>query len=122
MAMKRTRTEDRKLRKTRIRRKVTGTMERPRLNIYKSHKNYCAQVIDDTAGKTLVTVTTQESDLRAKFTTRGNMVAAKAVGSLIAERSLAKGIKKVIFDRGGNRFHGAVKALADAARGSGLEF
>jgi large subunit ribosomal protein L18 len=122
MATKKPRSEERKFRHTRIRRKVVGTAERPRLNIFKSHKNYSVQVIDDTAGTTLVTVTTLESDLKAKFPSRGNVSTAKAVGSLIAERSLAKGIKKVIFDRGGNRYHGAVKALADAARESGLEF
>ena len=94
---------------------MTRFLSRPRLNIFKSHKNYSVQVIDDTAGTTLVTVTTMESDIKGKFPSRGNVSTAKAVGSLIAERSLAKGIKKVIFDRGGNRYHGAVKALADAA-------
>jgi len=120
--VKRTRDEDRKIRKARIRRKVRGTAERPRLNIFKSHKNFLIQVIDDNAGKTLAAVSTQESGLKEKFSTRGNITTAKAVGSLIAERSLAQGIKRVIFDRGGYKYHGAVKALADAARESGLEF
>jgi large subunit ribosomal protein L18 len=122
MAVKRTRTENRQLRRARIRRKLTGTAERPRLNIFKSDKNIYVQVIDDVAGNTLAAVSTQEAELKGKFTARGSMPAAKAVGTLIAQRVIAKGIDKVVFDRGGNRFHGAVKVLADAARESGLKF
>ncbi|MCD4813973.1 50S ribosomal protein L18 [bacterium] len=122
MALKQSREQVRSVRHGRIRRQVSGTSERPRLNVFKSHKNYYIQVIDDREGKTLATASTQEADVKKKINSRGNTSAAKEVGSLIAQRSLAKGIKQVVFDRGGNKYHGAVKALADAARESGLEF
>jgi len=103
----------------RIRNTVTGTSERPRLAIFKSHKFIYAQVIDDAAGKTLASASSKDSDSGAKG---ANSAAAKAVGALIAKRAKDKGITRVVFDRGGYLYHGNVKALADAARENGLEF
>jgi len=103
----------------RIRNTVTGTSERPRLAIFKSHKFIYAQVIDDAAGKTIVSASSKDSDSGAKG---ANSAAAKAVGALIAKRAKDKGITRVVFDRGGYLYHGNVKALADAARENGLEF
>jgi len=102
----------------RIRRKLSGTGERPRLNVYRSLNHIYAQVIDDQKGETLVSAST----LQAKSKTGGNVAAAKEIGKTIAEQAVAKGIKKVVFDRGGYLYHGRVKALADAAREAGLEF
>lgn len=102
----------------RIREKVAGTPERPRLNIYRSLNHIYAQVVDDSKGVTLASAST----LQAKLKTGGNVAAAKEVGKLIAEKSIEKGIKKVVFDRGGFLYHGRIKALADAAREAGLEF
>jgi len=104
---------------TRIRRKVRGTAERPRLAIYRSVAHIYAQVIDDSAGKTLASASSVDKGTR---TNGGNVAAAKAIGKLVAERAKEKGIKQVVFDRGGYRYHGRVKALADAARAAGLEF
>ena len=100
----------------RIRRKLAGTGERPRLNVYRSLNHIYAQVIDDQKGETLVSASS------VKLKTGGNVAAAKEVGKLVAERALEKGIKKVVFDRGGYLYHGRIKALADAAREAGLEF
>ena len=105
--------------KERIRNKVTGTTERPRLAIFKSQKYIYAQVIDDAAGKTLASASSKDSDSSAKG---ANAAAAKAVGALIAKRAKDKGITRVVFDRGGYLYHGNVKALADSARENGLEF
>jgi large subunit ribosomal protein L18 len=102
----------------RIRRKLSGTAARPRLNVYRSLNNIYAQVIDDASGATLVSA----SSLSAKMKTGGNLAAAREVGKLVAERAKEKGIKAVVFDRGGYLYHGRVKALADAAREAGLEF
>jgi large subunit ribosomal protein L18 len=102
----------------RIREKLAGTAERPRLNIYRSLNHIYAQVIDDAAGTTLVSASSIESKLK----TGGNVAAAKDIGKLVAEKAQEKGIKKVVFDRGGYLYHGRVKALADAAREAGLEF
>lgn len=102
----------------RIRRKVKGSGERPRLAIYRSLNHIYAQIIDDDQGQTLVAAATTEKDLRAK--TGGNLEAARRVGRTIAERALAKGIEQVVFDRGGYLYHGRVKALTDAAREAGL--
>jgi large subunit ribosomal protein L18 len=102
----------------RIRRKLSGTGERPRLNVYRSLNHIYAQVIDDQKGETLVSVSTMET----KSKTGGNIAAAKEIGKAVAEKAVAKGIKKVVFDRGGYLYHGRVKALADAAREAGLEF
>jgi large subunit ribosomal protein L18 len=110
---------------TRIRKKLAGTQERPRLNVYRSDNHIYAQVIDDANGVTLVAATSVEKGKGIKGEKRptgGNVASAKEVGKLIAERSKEKGIKKVVFDRGGYLYHGRVKALADAAREAGLEF
>ena len=104
----------------RVRKKVSGTESRPRLNVYRSNKNIYAQLIDDEKGVTLVSANTNEKGLNLEST--GNIEAAKAVGKLIAERALEKGYKSVVFDRGGYLYHGRVKALAEAAREAGLEF
>jgi len=103
---------------TRIRRKVRGTSARPRLAIYRSLNHIYAQLIDDEQGQTLASASTTEKDLRGG--TGGNIEAAERVGRAIAERATAKGITSVVFDRGGYRYHGRVKALADAAREAGL--
>ena len=102
----------------RIRRKVRGTTERPRLAVYRSLNHIYAQVIDDEKSRTLASASTTEKTLRAK--TGGNIDAAKRVGQAIAERALAAGIEQVVFDRGGYLYHGRVKALTDAARAGGL--
>jgi large subunit ribosomal protein L18 len=104
----------------RIRRKVAGTAERPRLAVFRSLAHIYAQLIDDAQGRTLAAASTSEKN--APVTTGGNVAGAKAVGKLIAERAREKGIQKVVFDRGGYIYHGRVKALADAARAAGLEF
>ena len=102
----------------RIRQKLEGTAERPRLNVYRSLNHIYAQIIDDAKGETLLSA----SSLAGKLKTGGNIAAAKEVGKLVAERAIEKGIKRVVFDRGGYLYHGRVKALADAAREAGLEF
>ena len=102
----------------RIRRKVRGNTERPRLAIYRSLNHIYAQVIDDRMGQTLVSASTTEKDLRSG--TGGNLEAARRIGQTIAERALAKGIEQVVFDRGGYLYHGRIKALTDAARAAGL--
>lgn len=113
--------QDRQRRHRRVRKKVLGTAERPRLAVFRSTRHISAQVIDDRAGVTLASASTIEADLRSGGGT-GNVDAATKVGKLVAERAKAAGIEKVIFDRGGFRYHGRVAALADAARESGLEF
>ncbi len=105
---------------TRIRRKVRGSGERPRLAIFRSVSNIYAQVIDDKQGRTLVAASSIEKEPALK--SGGNIAGAKAIGKLIAERAQAAGLKQVVFDRGGYLYHGRVKALADAAREAGLEF
>jgi large subunit ribosomal protein L18 len=104
----------------RIRRKVSGTAERPRLAVFRSTNHIYAQVIDDASGTTLCAASTVEKDLRAQ--SGGNVSAAVSVGKLLAERAKAKGIEQVVFDRGGYVFHGRVKSLADSAREAGLKF
>ena len=107
----------------RVRRKIFGTAEQPRLAIFRSLNQMYAQLIDDVKGNTLAAASTQDKGLRAKLAGKtGNSAAAAAVGQLIAERAIAAGAKKIVFDRGGFRYHGRVKALADAARKAGLEF
>jgi large subunit ribosomal protein L18 len=103
---------------SRIRRKVKGSTERPRLAIYRSLNHIYAQVIDDQVGQTLVSASTTEKDLRGN--SGGNLDAARRVGQTIAERALARGIEQVVFDRGGYLYHGRIKALTDAARAAGL--
>ena len=104
----------------RLRKKINGTPERPRLAVFRSNKHITAQVIDDVAGRTLAAASTVEADLRSGAT--GNKDAAANVGRLVAERAKAAGVTKVVFDRGGNIYHGRVAAVADAAREAGLEF
>ncbi len=106
---------------TRIRKKLHGTPERPRLSVFRSVNNISVQVIDDNKGVTLVSATTLEGRKQGKKQ-GGNLAAAKEIGKLIAQRAKDKGIKKVVFDRGGYLYHGRVKALAEAAREAGLEF
>jgi large subunit ribosomal protein L18 len=113
-------TELRKRRHYRVRKKVVGTAERPRLAVFRSARHISAQVIDDKVGHTLAAAATVEADLRSGST--GNRDAAAKVGALVAERAKAAGITKVVFDRGGFQYHGRVAALADAARNAGLEF
>jgi large subunit ribosomal protein L18 len=102
----------------RIRRKVKGSSERPRLAVYRSVNHIYAQVVDDEHGKTIVSASTTEKDLRG--TSGGNLDAARRIGKAIAERALEKGIESVVFDRGGYLYHGRIKALTDAAREAGL--
>lgn len=112
----------REIRHQRVRKKVLGTPERPRLCVYKSLRYIYAQIIDDTKGHTLVAASSLERELRSKLRSTKDDEAAKAVGKLIAERALEKGIKRVVFDRGGYLYHGRVASFAEAARGAGLEF
>ena len=107
----------------RLRQRVAGSNERPRLSVYKSDRYVYAQVIDDVRGHTIVSAASLEPELKGRLASgSANRGAAKMVGETIAERALAKGIRKVVFDRGGYRYHGKVKELADAARAKGLEF
>jgi large subunit ribosomal protein L18 len=102
----------------RIREKISGTPERPRLNVYRSLNHIYAQIIDDSKGVTIASAST----LAGKINAGGNVAAAKEVGKLVAEQAIEKGVKKVVFDRGGYLYHGRIKALADAAREAGLVF
>lgn len=115
-------TPARVLRHRRVRAKIRGTAERPRLCVFRSLKHIYAQVIDDDAGHTLAAASTLEPAYRQTGKTGGNIEAAKVVGGLIAQRAKEQGIRRVVFDRGGNLYHGRVQALADAAREGGLEF
>jgi large subunit ribosomal protein L18 len=112
----------RQRRHNRIRKRVKGTGEKPRLSVYKSLNHIYAQLIDDTAGKTLLSASTLEQAVRAGAKHGGNLDAAKKVGASLAQRALEKKITDVVFDRGGYRYHGCIKALADAARERGLKF
>lgn len=115
------RNESRKRRHERVRKRLAGSEERPRLAVYRSNKNIYAQVINDDKGTTLAAASTIDATLKAD-TNGGNLDGAKAVGALVAERAKAAGVSKVVFDRGGYLYHGRVQALADAAREAGLEF
>ncbi|MEM7340975.1 MAG: 50S ribosomal protein L18 [Actinomycetota bacterium] len=108
-------------RQRRVRKKVIGTSERPRLAVFRSNKHISVQVIDDTKSHTVASASSYEADVRSGGST-GSVDAAKSVGTLIGERAKAAGVDTVVFDRGGNRYHGRVAALADAAREAGLEF
>ncbi|MGP3562113.1 50S ribosomal protein L18 [Geobacillus sp. BK01] len=110
----------RRKRHARIRKKIVGTTERPRLSVFRSNKHIYAQIIDDTKSATIVSASTLDKEFGLDST--NNIDAAKKVGELVAQRALEKGIKQVVFDRGGYLYHGRVKALADAAREAGLEF
>jgi large subunit ribosomal protein L18 len=112
----------RKRRHLRVRKRVKGTAERPRMNVYRSNKHIYAQVIDDVKGHTLVSASTLDKELRGVITNGSNVEAARKVGELVAKRALEKGVTSVVFDRGGYLYHGRVQALADAAREAGLQF
>ena len=121
--MKREETVDARRRvRVRIRRKVRGSTERPRLAIFKSGRHIYAQVIDDGTGRTLAHASSLDPGLRGEAKVGANLVGARRVGQLVAERAKQKGVARVVFDRGGYIYHGKVKALADAAREGGLEF
>lgn len=122
MINKESKNSKRKVRHIRVRKKVAGTPERPRLNIYRSLSNMYAQLIDDTTGTTLVSASTLDKDVKENITYGGNKDAAKAVGQHVAKRALEKGISQVVFDRGGYNYHGRIKELADSAREAGLQF
>ena len=106
----------------RIRRRLKGVAERPRLAVFRSLKHTYAQVIDDSAGVTLASASTLEPEVKSERESKPKVDASRRVGELVAKRSVEKGITRVVFDRGGYKYHGRVKALADAARGGGLEF
>lgn len=106
----------------RVRKKIKGTQERPRLNVFRSLKHIYAQIIDDTTGNTLVSASTVDEALKGKIEFGGNKDAAKEVGKLVAVKAVEKGIKKVVFDRGGYLYNGRIKELAEAAREAGLDF
>lgn len=120
--MKLTRKESVQRRHRRVRRKVLGTAERPRLAVFRSLQHIYAQVIDDTQHHTIAAASSLDPELRSQLESGGNCQASVQVGQLIAKRSLSQGITQVVFDRGGNLYHGRVKALADAAREAGLDF
>lgn len=109
-------------RKRRVRKKVTGTGERPRLTVFRSHKNISAQIVDDTIGRTLVAASSLEKALRESLARGGNKEAAQAVGAAVAAKAVQAGIEHVVFDRNGYAFHGRVRELAEAARKGGLKF
>ena len=111
----------RKRRHIRVRRKISGSAEIPRLNVYRSLKHIYAQLIDDRRGHTLVFASTLDPSLRGQLTAPGNQAAARLVGELLAKKALAKGIQQAVFDRGGYLYHGRVKTLAEGARSQGLK-
>lgn len=119
MIKKQAKNETRLVRHARVRKKISGTPERPRLSVYKSLTGIYAQIIDDVNGKTLVAASTLDKEVKTKAS---NIEAAKEVGALVAKRATKAGIKTIVFDRGGYQYHGKVKALAEAAREGGLEF
>ena len=112
----------RKRRQRRVRNKISGTTERPRLNVFRSSNNIYAQVIDDQSGKTLVAASSLDPGLRSELPRGSNREAARKVGTLLGQRAADKGIKEVVFDRGGYLYHGRVKELAEGAREAGLNF
>jgi large subunit ribosomal protein L18 len=119
---KKTRAVMRKRRHRRVRKKLAGTAQRPRLNVYRSLVGVYAQVIDDKAGATLVSASSLDAEIRDELKGKTKTEQASLIGRLVAERAQASGIKQVVFDRGGYKFHGRVKAIASAAREAGLEF
>lgn len=122
MIKKPSRAKGRKKRHLRIRNKVNGTAQKPRLAVFRSNKHIYAQIIDDTLGNTLVSASTMEADIKATLSNTSDVSAAKAVGEQIAKRAINKGIEKVVFDRGGYVYEGKVMNLAEAAREAGLQF
>lgn len=109
-------------RKARVRKKIVGASERPRLNVYRSNKHIYAQIIEDATGKTLMAASTLNKDLKDKLGNVKKTEAAKKIGEFMAKKAIAKGIDKVVFDRGGFLYHGRIKAVADGAREAGLKF
>ncbi len=122
MINKPNRNEDRKKRHLRVRKKVSGTTQRPRLNVFRSSKNVYAQIIDDSNGTTLVAASSLDKQILDAIQYSGNKEAAKLVGKLIGERAIEKGINEVVFDRGGYIYHGRIKELSEGAREAGLKF
>lgn len=120
--MSRTQAQQRERRHKRIRVKVVGTPDRPRLNVYRSLEHIYAQVIDDTKGHTVASASTLDKEVRAAIEGKSKVDEAKIVGQIVASRAKSAGVAKVVFDRGGNRYHGRIKALADGAREGGLDF
>ncbi|MDY6781818.1 MAG: 50S ribosomal protein L18 [Cyanobacteriota bacterium] len=120
--MKRTRRELTQRRHKRLRKTVSGTGERPRLAVFRSNQHIYVQAIDDTQHRTLVAASTLDPEVKASLSSTSTREASAAVGQLIAKRAIAQGIQKVVFDRGGNLYHGRVQALAEAAREGGLDF
>ena len=112
----------RDVRHLRIRRRIRGSAERPRLVVFRSLNHIYGQLIDDDSGRTLAAVDSRSPDFRARQKSGGNIAAAKIVGELLAQRAKARGVERVVFDRGGYQYHGRVKALAEAARAAGLAF
>ena len=122
MVSKESRQENRVKKHMKIRNRFAGTAERPRLAVFRSNNHMYAQIIDDTVGKTLVAASTLEKDVKAELEKTNNVDAAAYLGTVIAKRAIEKGIKEVVFDRGGFIYQGKISALADAAREAGLEF
>ncbi len=122
MVSKESRTENRVKKHMKIRNRFSGTAERPRLAVFRSNNHMYAQIIDDTVGNTLVSASTLQKDVKAELEKTNNVEAAAYLGTVIAKKALEKGIKTVVFDRGGFIYEGKIKALADAAREAGLEF
>ena len=122
MVSKKSRAEVRIKKHNRMRNRFSGTAERPRLSVFRSNNHMYAQIIDDTAGNTLVSASTLEKDVKSELEKTNNVEAAAYLGTVIAKRALEKGIKTVVFDRGGFIYQGKIKALAEAAREAGLEF
>nr|WP_330391227.1 50S ribosomal protein L18 [Lachnoclostridium phocaeense] len=122
MVSKKSRTEVRVKKHRKLRNRLSGTPECPRLAVFRSNNHMYAQIIDDVAGNTLVAASTLQKDVKANLEKTNNVEAAAALGKVIAEKALEKGIKEVVFDRGGFVYHGKIQALADAAREAGLEF
>lgn len=120
--MKLSRKQQTQRRHRRVRKKVNGSSDRPRLSVFRSNLHIYAQVIDDVAQNTIVSASTLDPALKTQFSLGGNCAASAAVGKLVAERALEKGIQQVVFDRGGNLYHGRIQALAEAAREAGLQF
>lgn len=122
MASNKSKNENRKARHARVRKKISGTAEHPRLNVFRSNQNIYAQIIDDVAGHTLIAASSLDASIKEQVTNTSNKQAARLVGQLVAKKALEKGIENVVFDRGGYLYHGRVKELAEGAREAGLKF
>jgi large subunit ribosomal protein L18 len=122
MIKKVSKNKNRQARQSRVRKKISGTPERPRLSVFRSSKNIYAQIIDDINGQTLVSASTLDEAIKSEISTGGNKDAAKAVGTAVAKKAIEKGIENVVFDRNGYLYHGRVQELANGAREAGLKF